>query len=88
LAVAVATWLLLLTGPFTLTEALFEVVSAFSTVGLSLGVTPHLTTAGRWIIIAMMIWGRLGALTIVIALTQHRARTELIEYPETELLIG
>jgi trk system potassium uptake protein TrkH len=88
LAVAVATWLLLLTGPFTLTEALFEVVSAFSTVGLSLGITPHLTTAGRWIIIAMMIWGRLGALTIVIALTQHSARTELIEYPETELLIG
>jgi trk system potassium uptake protein TrkH len=88
LAVILASWLLLLTGPFTFEQALFEVVSAFSTVGLSLGITPELSTAGRWIIIAMMTWGRLGALTIVIALAQGRARASLIEFPEGRLLIG
>jgi trk system potassium uptake protein TrkH len=87
-AVGLATWLLLLTGPFTFEQALFEVVSAFSTVGLSLGITGDLTTVGRLIIIAMMIWGRLGAMTIVVALAQHRARAGLIGYPEGEILVG
>jgi trk system potassium uptake protein TrkH len=68
--------------------ALFEVVSAFSTVGLSLGITPGLTTIGRLIIIATMVWGRLGAMTIVVALAQRHARAGLIEYPEGQLLIG
>ncbi|HMK09488.1 MAG TPA: potassium transporter TrkG, partial [Anaerolineales bacterium] len=88
MVVGLATWMLLLTGPFSLEQSAFEVVSAFSTVGLSLGITPQLTTAGRLIIIAMMIWGRLGALTIVSALAQRRAREGIVEYPETELLIG
>ena len=88
LAVGIGTWLLLLTGPFSFEEALFVVVSAFSTVGLSLGITPGLTTAGRLIIIAMMIWGRLGAMTIVVSLAQYHARRGLIEYPEGELLVG
>jgi trk system potassium uptake protein TrkH len=88
LAVALATWLLLLSGPYSFEAALFEVVSAFSTVGLSLGITPELTTIGRLIIITMMVWGRLGAMTIVVALAQHRARVGLVEYPEGEVLVG
>jgi trk system potassium uptake protein TrkH len=87
-AVGFATWLLLLTGPYTFEQALFEVVSAFSTVGLSLGITGDLTTVGRLIIIAMMIWGRLGAMTVGVALAQHRARAGLIGYPEGEILVG
>jgi trk system potassium uptake protein TrkH len=88
LAVGLATFLLLLTDPISFEQALFEVVSAFSTVGLSLGVTSSLGTAGRLIIIVMMIWGRLGAMTIVVALSQHRARRGLVQYPEGELLVG
>jgi len=88
LAVAMATWLLLLSGPYSFEAAIFEVVSAFSTVGLSLGITPQLTTVGRLIIIATMIWGRLGAMTIVVALAQRHPRLGVIEYPEGELLVG
>jgi trk system potassium uptake protein TrkH len=88
LAVGLATWLLLLTGPYSFEEGLFEVVSAFSTVGLSLGITTELTTVGRLIIIAMMIWGRLGAMTIVVAVAQQHARLGVIAYPEGEVLVG
>ena len=58
--VIVATWLLLLSQNLDFSLALFEVVSAFSTTGLSLGVTGQLDTFGRLLIIAIMFWGRLG----------------------------
>jgi trk system potassium uptake protein TrkH len=53
-----------------------------------LGITAELNTIGRLIIIAMMVWGRLGAMTIVVALAQHHARAGVVEYPEGELLVG
>jgi trk system potassium uptake protein TrkH len=86
--VGTSIWLLLLLEPFELQEVAFEVISAFSTVGLSLGITPQLSTAGRVIIMLTMIWGRLGAMTIVAALVQRRARTDLVDYPEADLLVG
>ncbi len=86
--VVLATWLLLLTHDFTLNTALFEVISAFATCGLSLGITPELNVFGRIVIMLMMFWGRLGALTIVIALTQQNDPARLVEYPETTILIG
>lgn len=86
--VATSIWLLLLLEPFSLQEVAFEVISAFSTVGLSLGITPQLSTIGRLIIMATMIWGRLGAMTIVAALVQRRARADLVDYPEADLLVG
>lgn len=86
--VILATWLLLMTHNFSLHAALFEVISAFATCGLSLGVTEELNTFGRIIIMLMMFWGRLGALTIVVALTRHDDRTRLVTYPETTILIG
>lgn len=48
-------------------ELLFEVTSAFGTVGLSMGITPNLSDLGRILITAMMFFGRLGPLTIAIA---------------------
>jgi trk system potassium uptake protein TrkH len=87
-AVIVATWALLMTHDFTLNTALFEVVSAFATCGLSLGVTEELNTFGRLVIILMMFWGRLGALTIVIAIAQPSRARRLVKYPETSILIG
>lgn len=87
--VMVATWILLTTHDFTLEQALFEVVSAFATCGLSLGITGSLNVVGRLVIIVMMFWGRLGALTIVIAIAQRGARhKQLVTYPEEPVLIG
>jgi trk system potassium uptake protein TrkH len=86
--VGIATWLLLLIEPFTLQEVAFEVISAFSTVGLSLGITSQLSTGGRLVIMATMFWGRLGAMTIAAALLQRGVRAELVEYPEADLLVG
>jgi trk system potassium uptake protein len=86
--VILATWLILLTNPFTLDQALFEVVSAYSTTGLSLGITTGLNTVGRLIIIFTMFAGRLGAITIMISLLGRDNRKNLVEYPEETILIG
>lgn len=65
----------------------FESVSAFGTVGLSLGVTPLLSTAGKCVIMVLMFVGRLGPLTIAFALTQDKPQSKL-KYPEEKILIG
>jgi trk system potassium uptake protein len=85
--VLLGTWLLLLTHPFSVSEALFEVVSAFATSGLTLAVTARLQPVGLLLIALMMFWGRLGALTLVIALAQPLQGYQ-IEYPEEQVLIG
>ena len=86
--VIVATWLLLLSQDLDFSLALFEVVSAFSTTGLSLGVTGQLDTFGRLLIIVVMFWGRLGAITILLALLKRGARESVAQYPEETVLAG
>ena len=86
--VILATWLILLTNPFSLDQALFEVVSAYSTTGLSLGITTGLNTFGRLVIIFTMFAGRLGAITIMISLLGRDKGKRLIDYPEESILIG
>jgi trk system potassium uptake protein TrkH len=86
--VMIATWLLLFSQNLDFSPALFEVVSAFSTTGLSLGVTGQLDTIGRLLIIAMMFWGRLGAITIMLALLKRSPRERLKQYPEETVLVG
>ena len=86
--VILATWLILLTNPFSLDQVLFEVVSAYSTTGLSLGITAGLNTIGRLIIIFTMFAGRLGAITIMISLLGRDKGTKLVDYPEESILIG
>jgi trk system potassium uptake protein TrkH len=87
--VLLATWLILMTHPrATLDQVTFEVVSAFATCGLSLNFTNQLNGFGRVIIMLMMFWGRLGALTIVIALAQQQGRPQPLQYPEEQILIG
>lgn len=83
-----STWMLLLSSDFHLDTALFEVVSAFSTTGLTLGITDDLNTFGRLVIIVVMGWGRLGAMTIMIALLQRQPKDRLVDYPEEPLLVG
>ncbi len=66
---------------------IFEVVSAFGTVGLSVGLTSQLSEIGKIIIMIMMYLGRVGPLTVVLALTRKRMDTG-IKYPEGKILIG
>ncbi|MFC1863500.1 TrkH family potassium uptake protein [Thermodesulfobacteriota bacterium] len=67
-------------------ELLFEVVSAFGTVGLSTGVTPGLSTSGKLIITFVMFTGRLGPLAI--ALAASRPKTSRYFYAEENIMIG
>jgi Trk-type K+ transport system membrane component len=86
--VASGTLLLMgLTEGATLEAALFEVVSAFATVGLSLGLTPHLTGAGQILLIVLMFVGRVGTITVAsaVALT---SRPRLYRYPEERPIVG
>ena len=66
-------------------DVLFESASAFGTVGLSTGITPHLTDPGRIIIILLMFAGRIGPLTMVVALIQRAPKSEL---PFERVIIG
>jgi trk system potassium uptake protein TrkH len=83
-----ATWLILLTHPrATLDQVLFEVISAFATCGFSLAFTGELNLFGQLVIMFVMFWGRLGALTVVVALAGTPIR-EIIKYPQGQVLIG
>ena len=88
LLVAVSTWLILVFNPgMTLNAVLFEVISAFATCGLSLGVTTELNGAGRLVLMVLMCWGRLGALTIVTAVAPQSQVKKLVHYPKESVLI-
>lgn len=67
---------------------LFEVTSAFGTVGLSLGITPFLSYLGKLVIIGMMFLGRVGPLTLVLAVGSKVVLPNKVEYPEGKVLIG
>jgi trk system potassium uptake protein TrkH len=66
---------------------LFETVSAFGTVGLSMGITNSLTPGGKLLIILLMYAGRIGPLTLGFALMRS-ARQDKVRYPEAKVLIG
>ncbi|MCD3193947.1 Trk family potassium uptake protein [Clostridium botulinum C] len=66
---------------------LYEVTSAFGTVGLTLGLTPHLSIVGKFLICATMYIGRIGPLTLVMALSSKKDKS-LIKYPDGKILVG
>lgn len=68
-------------------DVLFEVTSAFATVGLSTGITADLPPSAKVILIGLMFLGRLGPITLVSALAL-RERTRLYELPEGRPIIG
>ncbi len=68
-------------------QLMFESMSALATVGASTGITPALTTAGKFILCTAMFVGRLGPLTAVYALQRHQ-RPERYRFPEEAVRIG
>ena len=74
----------------SIVDIVFEVVSAFATVGLTLGITSKLTFAGKIVLISLMIIGRLGPITISIALfKKHKeAKQPKAQYPHGNIIIG
>lgn len=66
---------------------LFETVAAFGTVGLSTGITASLSVIGRLLIIVTMFIGRVGPLTLVVALAEQRQKLPY-RYPEEEIMVG
>ncbi len=85
--VIVVTFLMCLTQEAELMEILFEVVSAMGTVGLSLGLTLKLNLVGKLLIIITMFLGRVGPLTLVLALANRREQPEM-QYPEDKIMLG
>ncbi len=70
-----------------LTKIIFEVISAFSTVGLSLGITSQLSLAGKWVLIVTMFLGRVGTLTILVGMFR-RMRNFEYNYPSEDIMIN
>lgn len=86
-SVAVGTFVMMVVTPFKLDRVLFEVISAFGTVGLSTGVTAQAGTAGHLVLTALMFIGRIGPVTLGAALALH-IQTRRFRYPEERPLVG
>ncbi|MDJ0390103.1 potassium transporter TrkG [Roseomonas sp. E05] len=85
--VGIATLALLSVTTFALRDVLFEVISAFATVGLSTGITGSLPPAGQTIIMLLMFLGRVGTTTVAVGLAL-RSRQRPYRYPEERPIVG
>ncbi len=75
---------------FTLRSLVFEVISAFGTVGLSMGITPMLNPAAKLLIALTMFLGRLGPITIISVWNSNWLKNtkDEVQYVEEKILIG
>jgi potassium uptake TrkH family protein len=87
LLVGTSTWLLMTMTPHSLDQVLFEAVSAFSTNGLSTGITADISLAGHVLLSLLMFVGRIGPLTVGSALALKK-RTRHYELPEERMIVG
>ncbi len=69
-------------------DLLFEVVSAFSTVGLTTGITSLLSNSGKIIIILLMFIGRLGPLNILASMASKKPKGKAMEYSDGYIIVG
>lgn len=87
LVIGIGVFLLMLFNPeLALMDVAFEVFSAFSTVGLSLGITSQLSTGSKLVLMAIMLIGRVGTLTILIAIVR-KIGEQRYKYPEETVFI-
>lgn len=87
LFIAIGTVILLSTTHLPLSDALFEVISAFSTVGLSTGITADLPPPAQFTLIVLMYIGRVGTITVATALALGGSRRRY-RYPEENPIVG
>jgi len=73
--------------PMPMKNILFECFSALGTVGLTTGITPHLYTLSKAIIILLMFTGRVGSVTVFMAMVTFK-NTDSARFPEEEIVIG
>jgi trk system potassium uptake protein TrkH len=85
--VIVSTLIVSFVEPFSFISVLFEVVSAFGTVGLSTGITPFLSSTGKIVIICTMFIGRIGPLTLFLLMGSQIHRQHYY-YPRERIMIG
>ncbi|HOD93880.1 MAG TPA: TrkH family potassium uptake protein [Clostridia bacterium] len=85
--VSLASFLLISTQPFELLDAMFETVSAISTVGLTTGITSYLNTGSKIVIILLMYCGRVGSLTVLSAFAGEKIKAN-IRNVEEKIVIG
>ena len=69
-------------------DILFETVSATATVGLTRDLTPHLNSAGKAIIIGTMYLGRVGPISLALALNSKKKHQNIIKNPTEEISVG
>ena len=74
--------------PGGMIQRMFESFSAFNTVGLSMGLTGNLSKAGRWVIILMMFFGRVGLLTLAASLTIQPSHSARFRYSYEDVVVG
>lgn len=85
--VFIASWILLMVEDHEPIALLFESISAFGTVGLSMGVTDNLTAIGKGVLIMSMLMGRVGLMTMVLALGA-RTQSPHVRLPEGNVMVG
>jgi trk system potassium uptake protein TrkH len=85
--VASGTLILLSVSTFDLSVVLFEVISAFATVGLSTGITAALPPSGLVTLIVLMFVGRVGTVTVATALALKKSRRPF-RYPQERPIVG
>ncbi|WP_236261690.1 TrkH family potassium uptake protein [Erysipelothrix anatis] len=74
---------------FGIEYILMEVFSCFGTVGLTMGLTPNLTSIGKIVLIIVMFAGRIGLLTFFLSFGNHSDMKEpTLKYPEANILVG
>jgi trk system potassium uptake protein len=85
--VSIVTLVMSLVEPFVFIRLFFEVMSAFGTVGLTTGITPNLTDISRSLLIITMFLGRVGPLTVMVALSKVNQPTA-VRFIEERVMIG
>ncbi|MGD6817266.1 TrkH family potassium uptake protein [Metabacillus sp. 84] len=82
-----AVFMMTITEDEAFLEILFEVVSAFGTVGLSMGITGSISSFGKIILIMIMFLGKLGPLTLIYSLATPAGK-QIVRYPKEDILTG
>jgi trk system potassium uptake protein TrkH len=87
LLVILATLAIMVSDGLRLVPAIFEITSAFGTVGLSMNVSQELSPFAKLVVVGVMFWGRVGTITLILALSARQKATHYV-YPKEDIAIG